>query len=81
MKKSDKDKLLVSLAEWFKFSANNRNRWHNDPIGKLIKQELIDTSNWKKRSNGKSAARKGYQAMLYAKAVKLGYDGDQIQNL
>jgi hypothetical protein len=73
MNKLDQNKLAELLITWFKHTNNNRNRWNNNKIGKILKNQLQISGNWKK--NGNRAGRRALAAMKYAVAVREGYKG------
>lgn len=50
--------LYEQLADWFRVSSTNPKRWHRDPVGILIKEQLKLTKNWKYAPRGNP--RKGY---------------------
>lgn len=68
------NKLIELLKEWFENTDFSKpNLWTRDKVASLIKKELIGLSHWKNLSNGKSAARKGLEAMKRKKAIENGW--------
>lgn len=44
--------LAAQLEVWFKNNLNNKNRWCDTYTGKVIKQNLMNLSNWKNAPRG-----------------------------
>ena len=43
--------LEVELLHWFENNSNNVNKW-NCNVGKIIKQKLTESGNWRRAKNG-----------------------------
>ena len=66
MKKNDRRKLFRLLVSWFEPSGGvggkvRQRRWCDDSVGRLLREELKKTGNWKNAPRGNP--RKGYEGM------------------
>ncbi len=58
MKQKD---LAIELLKWFNNPKDNQNKW-SSPVGKIIKNQLQKTGNWKNAPRGNP--RLGYQVKM-----------------
>lgn len=57
-----REELAKLLGGWFYETAGVRNRWNEDPVGVVIKEQVERLGHWKNRARGNPA--KGYRKMV-----------------
>ncbi len=71
--------LYQELKAWFLRKKGNRNMWSDNPVGRLIQQELYYMAHWKAAPRGNPS--KGQEIMKCNKAKKEEREqGDEEQN-
>ena len=65
------ENLTKLLESWFKENQFNKNRWNDNEIGLLLKQNLLDLGNWKNKARGNP--QKAKAASDRAKRLRMGF--------
>ena len=65
--------LAEQIKIWFQKHSNNRNRWNDNEVGRILQAELKNLGNWKGSPRGNP--RLGGKMKGYSKAVRDGYEG------
>ena len=55
------DKVILFINNWFKENQNYKYKWINSKLGRALKENLINSGNWKKKSRAPIALPKELQ--------------------